>query len=73
MKTIIDLKQYESPKFETSFYKGIPIEYKELVRKVLKSKGYKNFRFYLRGPRTHGTQSHCAAQDAISFAIYKRT
>ena len=70
MKAFIDLKQYESPEDEASFYKGIPIEYKERIRKILKSKGYKNFRFYFRGPRTHGAQSYCVKRDATSFAIY---
>ena len=72
MKTLIDLKLYQSPPWETSFYKGVPIEFKDLVRKVLKAKGHKNFRFYFRGPRTHGGQSYCVERDAKTFAIYRR-
>ena len=72
MNIVFDLNDYRSPGTDRSYYKGVPIQYKELVRKILKNHGIKDYRFYFRGPRTHGSQSHCVLQDAKTFAIYRR-
>ena len=66
-----DLNAYRSPIGEYSYYKGVPIEFRDLVRKILKSKGLK-YKFRYRGPRIHGNQSFCTIGDAKTFAIYRR-
>ena len=77
MKTVLDLKSYTSPRSESSFYKGIPIEYLDITRKILKSKGY-TCKIRYRGPRAgrirspEHSQSYCLKDDATSFAVYRR-
>ena len=77
MKTVIDLKQYVSPEYEASFFKGIPIEYLDITRKILKSKGY-TCKIRYRGPRNKGIdtrskfnrQSSCLKRNATTFTVY---
>ena len=78
MKIVFQLTQYKSPFGETSFYKGIPMQYLELTRKILKSNGY-TCKIRYRGPRNKGIdarvrfnrQSSCLKQNATSFAVYR--
>ena len=78
MKTVFQLTQYMSPEYETSFYKGIPMKYLELTRKILKANGY-NCKIRYRGPRNKGIdarvrfnrQSSCLKQNATSFTVYR--
>ena len=77
MKTIIDLKQYQSPNTETSYYKGIPIEYLEVTRKILKANGLSRKVRY-RGPRPahpgrsrFDRQASCLKVDAKTFTVYR--
>lgn len=77
MKKVIDLKEYESNSGETSFYRGIPIEYLDVTRKILKSKGY-TCKIRYRGPRNKGIdarskfnrQSSCLKRNATTFTVY---
>ena len=77
MKKVIDLKQYVSPEYETSFYKGIPMEYLDITRKILKSKGY-TCKIRYRGPRNKGNdtrhwflrKSNCLKSNATTFTVY---
>ena len=77
MKFIIDLKDYVSPTFETSYYKGIPIDYLDTVRKIIKTHGY-TCRVRYRGPRKNdgrsrfNQQSSCLKSFANTFTIYAR-
>lgn len=76
MKTIIDLKEYISPKTETSFYKGIPMEYLDITRKIMKSKGY-TCKIRYRGPRKNdgrkwfNQKSNCLKSNAVTFTVYR--
>ena len=77
MKKVIDLKEYESNSGETSFYRGIPIEYLDVTRKILKSKGY-TCKIRYRGPRNKDIdnrwwnlrQSNCLKKNATTFTVY---
>lgn len=77
MKMKINLNDYVSPENETSFYKGIPMEYLDITRKILKSKGY-TCKIRYRGPRNKGIdnrwrqlrQSNCLKSNATSFTVY---
>jgi hypothetical protein len=79
MKTVFQLTHYISPVNETSFYKGIPIQYLELTRKILKSNGF-TCKIRYRGPRNKGIdtrwfnlrQSTCLKQNATSFTVYEK-
>ena len=74
-KRSFNLRDYTSPGSDTSFYKGIPVEFRSRVRAILKSKGYKGseIRFEYRGSRKH---SMCARstllENANTFAVYRR-
>ena len=63
------LAQHESPKYETSIWKWIPMEYLEQVRDALKSAG--QFRAVFRGPRLHRWQSSTNKKDAVAFTVYE--
>ena len=77
MKTVFNLNDYKSFG-ETSFYKGIPMQYLELTRKILKANGY-TCKIRYRGPRNKGIdarvrfnrQSSCLKQNATSFTVYR--
>ena len=77
MKTVLDLNSYISPRGESSFYKGIPIEYLGITRKILKSHGL-TCKVRYRGPRAgrgrspFHAQSYCLKEDATTFAVYRR-
>jgi hypothetical protein len=71
MNTFNYLERYRSPG-NTSFYKGVPVSYRDLVLKYYKTRGFK-VKLRYRGPRTHGTQSYCTLGDATTFAVYVRT
>ena len=72
MKTVLDLNSYISPRGESSFYKGIPIEYLGITRKILKSHGL-TCKVRYRGPRAGkgGCQAHCLKEYAKTFAVYR--
>jgi len=74
---MIDLIQYESPLFErASSWHGIPIQYYDEVRKMMKAKGLVYLRYRFRGPRISNRhcvgrgRANCVKQDATSFAVY---
>ena len=77
MKQVFNLTQYMSPEYETSFYKGIPIEFLELTRKILKSHGY-ICKIRYRGPRNKSIdtrhwflrKSNCLKSNATTFTVY---
>ena len=63
------LARYQSPKYETSLWKSIPLEYLEQVRNALKSAG--QFRAVFRGPRSNRWQSSTNKKDAVAFTVYE--
>ena len=75
VKTIFNLTDYMSPTTETSFYKGIPIEYLNITRKILKSHGY-TCKIRYRGPRKNdgrnwfNQKSTCLKSNAVTFTVY---
>ena len=79
MKTIFNLNEYRSLTVETSYYKGIPIEYLDITRKILKANGY-TCRVRYRGPRNksidgrhkYTRQSSCLKRNATTFTVYAR-
>jgi hypothetical protein len=67
---MFDLQKYKSPPWQTSLYKGIPIEDIEVVRAMMKLQGI-NYRFRFRGPRgTKRYQSYIPKTMAKTFAVY---
>jgi hypothetical protein len=77
MKLVIDLKEYVSPRCETSYYKGIPMEYLDIVKKILKKYNC-NYKIRYRGPRKNdgrdswfNQQSNCLKSNAVTFTVYK--
>jgi hypothetical protein len=67
---MFDLQKYKSPPWETSLYKGIPIEDIEVVRAMMKLRGI-NYRFRFRGPRgSKRYQSYIPKTMAKTFAVY---
>jgi hypothetical protein len=67
---MINIKDYASPPWETSLYKGIPIEDIEVVRAMMKLEGI-NYRFRFRGPRgSRKYQSYIPKTMATTFAVY---
>lgn len=77
MKLVFDLKEYVSPSHETSHYKGIPMEYLDITRKILKSKGY-TCKVRYRGSRSNpqdtrhwfNKKSTCLKAFANTFTVY---
>lgn len=70
MKIVFDLNEFKSPSFEVSHYKNIPIQYKSLVCRILKNRGYK-FRIRFRGPRHYAfLAAYCRESYAKTFAVY---
>ena len=73
----IDLNDYESNSGETSYYRSIPIEFLDITRKILKSKGL-NYKIRYRGPRNKSIdtrsrfnrQSSCLKGNATTFTVY---
>ena len=63
------LARYQSPKYETSLWKSIPLDYVEQVRNALKSAG--QFRAVFRGPRSNRWQSSTNKKDAVAFTVYE--
>ena len=68
------LENYLSPENETSFFKGIPMFYRnsDEIRNLLMTK---LFNVKYRGPSNvnyQRPQSHCIKEHATSFAIYKK-
>lgn len=67
---MINLNQYLSPLEDRSLYKGIPIQYLEEVRILMKSARI-NYRFRFRGPRpSRKYQSYIPKTMATTFAVY---
>jgi hypothetical protein len=67
---MINIKDYASPPWETSLFKGIPIEDIEVVRAMMKLEGI-NYRFRFRGPRpSRKYQSYIPKTMAKTFAVY---
>ena len=80
LQNIFNLNDFVSPNNETSYYKGIPVQYRSKVRAILKSKGYTgyNIRFEYRGPRIGSNrgrineQGSCRLDRAVCFSVYYR-
>ena len=67
---MFNLNQYLSPLEDRSLYKGIPIQYLEEVRILMKDAGI-NYRFRFRGPRpSRKYQSYIPKTMATTFAVY---
>jgi len=65
------LLKYSSPEDEASFFKNIPIQHLDRVKKILKPMG--QFRVIYRGPRGHyRDQSMTWKENANRFSIYQR-
>jgi hypothetical protein len=64
------LRDYVSPKNETSVIKGVPIKYLDdpMIKLLRQNGAYIRF----RGPRRSGAigQATCLKADATSFAVY---
>ena len=79
MKTVFQLTQYLSTHTETSYYKGIPIEFLDITRKILKANGY-TCKIRYRGPRNKSIdtrsrfnrQCSCLKGNATTFTVYAR-
>ena len=77
MKTVFNLNKYRSLTVETSYYKGIPIEFLDITRKILKANGY-TCKIRYRGPRNKGNdtrhwflrKSNCLKSNATTFTVY---
>lgn len=75
VKNIVDLKNYVSPKYETSYYKNVPIQYLDIARSILKSHGF-TCKIRYRGPRKNdgrnsfNKRSTCLKQNAVTFTVY---
>jgi len=66
------LAQYRSPSNETSFFKQIPIEHMDRVKKLARQLGITP-RIVYRGPRTRqGDPSFTRKADAQRFTVYHR-
>ena len=66
------LKQYRSPRGESSWFKDIPIEQLDYVVSLM-SKLNTRSRIVYRGPRKrHYAQASTWKQDANRFAVYER-
>ena len=63
------LAQHESPKYETSTWKWIPMEYLDRVRKAIDLSG--RFRVVYRGPRFHRWRASTNKEDAVAFTVYE--
>ena len=73
---MINISDYLSPSHEASIFKGIPIEYLDEAKAILKQKGIK-YRVKYRGPRVgmdsrfkDQQQASCLRKFATSFAVY---
>ena len=77
MKSVFNLNKYRSLTVETSYYKGIPIEFLDITRKILKANGY-TCKIRYRGPRNKSIdtrsrfnrQSSCLKGNATTFTVY---
>jgi hypothetical protein len=67
---VFNLNFFVSPTIETSFYKGIPIEYLDITRKILKANGH-TCKIRYRGPRRDLMRANCLKKDAVTFAVYQ--
>ena len=68
---MFDIDDYASPPWQTSLYKGIPMEKLEMVRALMKMRGI-NYRFRFRGPRpSKKYQSYIPKTMATTFAVYR--
>jgi hypothetical protein len=76
------LRDYSSPPWETSVYKGIPMSKctPDNIRLITKIVG-KPLKLRFRGPRnttkdmgrsTHTRQSSCLKENAVTFTVYYR-
>lgn len=72
LKVKFNLNDYVSPSSEKSCYRDIPIEFRELVYKILRNKTNRKFAFRYRGPRFDFTRSFCKLKNAKTFAVYYR-
>ena len=63
------LAQHESPGFETSTWKWIPLKQLDRVRNAIKSAG--QFRIVYRGPRFHRWRASTNKKDAVAFTVYE--
>ena len=73
MNVVFNLNDYVSPSTDVSCYKGIPIEYRDLVRKIIKNHTNRKFAFRYRGTRYDTFMaSFCRLENAKTFAVYYR-
>ena len=72
LKVKFNLRDYAAPFSEAAIYKDIPIEYRELVYKILRIHTNQKFAFRYRGPRFDFTRSFCKLKNAKTFAVYAR-
>lgn len=72
MNVVFNLNDYVSPDIDVSCYKDIPIKYRDLVRKIIKSHTKRKFAFRYRGPRYDVHRAFTKLEDANRFAVYYR-
>lgn len=73
LKVKFNLNDYVSPASEISCYRDIPIEFRELVYKILRNKTKRKFAFRYRGPRNDTFMAlFCRLENAKTFAVYYR-
>lgn len=77
MNKVFDLNDYVAYG-NASYYKGIPIQYLDITKKILKAHGCK-YKMRYRGPRNtsigdtrhkYEKQSNCLKRFATTFAVY---
>ena len=72
MNVIFNLNDYVSSSNEVSCYKNIPIQYRDLVRKIIKNHTKRKFALRYRGPRYDVHRAFTKLEDAKTFAVYYR-